>query len=134
MATLQWLGIVSSFSQPGVSDDNPYSEALFRTLKYRPDYPRRPFETIVEARQWVRWFVRWYNAEHLHRAIRFVTPDDRHFGREPEILERRRCVYEKARRRHPERWSGSIRYWEPVGAVWLNPQDRVQGIEQKLAA
>lgn len=134
LATLQWLGIVPSFSRPRVSDDNPYSEALFRTLKYRPEYPRRPFETIEEARQWVRWFVRWYNTEHLHSAIRFVTPDDRHFGREPEILENRRRVYEKARRRHPERWSGSIRNWEPVGAVWLNPQDRAQPIEQKVAA
>jgi transposase InsO family protein len=134
LATLQWLGIVPSFSRPRVSDDNPYSEALFRTLKYRPEYPRRPFETIEEARQWVRWFVRWYNTEHLHSAIRFVTPDDRHFGREPEILERRRRVYEKARRRHPERWSGPIRNWEPVGAVWLNPQDRAQAIEQKVAA
>ena len=80
LATLQRLGIVASFSRPRVSDDNPYSEALFRTLKYRPEYPRRPFETIEEARQWVRWFVRWYNTEHLHSAIRFVTPDDRHFG------------------------------------------------------
>jgi len=134
LATLQWLGIVPSFSRPRVSDDNPYSEALFRTLKYRPEYPRRPFETIEEARQWVRWFVRWYNTEHLHSAIRFVTPDDRHFGREPEILENRRRVYEEARRRHPERWSGSIRNWAPVGAVWLNPQDRAQAIEQKVAA
>ena len=134
LATLQWLGIVPSFSRPRVSDDNPYSEALFRTLKYRPEYPRRPFETIEEARQWVRWFVRWYNTEHLHSAIRFVTPDDRHFGREPEILENRRRVYEEARRRHPERWSDSIRNWAPVGAVWLNPQDRAQAIEQKVAA
>ena len=134
LATLQWLGIVPSFSRPRVSDDNPYSEALFRTLKYRPEYPRRPFETIEEARQWVRWFVRWYNTEHLHSAIRFVTPDDRHFGREPQILENRRRVYEEARRRHPERWSGSIRNWAPVGAVWLNPQDRAQAIEQKVAA
>lgn len=134
LATLQWLGIVPSFSRPRVSDDNPYSEALFRTLKYRPEYPRRPFETIEEARQWVRWFVRWYNTEHLHSAIRFVRPDDRHFARESEILEKRRRVYEKARRRHPERWTGRIRNWEPVGAVWLNPESRAEAIEQKVAA
>lgn len=134
LATLQRLGIVASFSRPQVSDDNPYSEALFRTLKYRPEYPRRPFETIEEARQWVRWFVRWYNTEHLHSAIRFVTPDDRHFGWEPEILENRRRVYEKARRRHPERWTGPTRNWEPVGAVWLNPEARAEAIEQKVAA
>ncbi len=134
LATLQWLGIVPSFSRPRVSDDNPYSEALFRTLKYRPEYPRRPFETIKEARQWVRWFVNWYNTEHLHSAIKFVTPDDRHFGEEPEILEKRRCVYEKARRRHPERWTGQIRNWVPVGAVWLNPETKSQAIMQKEAA
>lgn len=121
LATLQRLGIVPSFSRPRVSDDNPYSEALFRTLKYRPEYPRRPFESIEEAREWVRGFVRWYNTEHLHSAIRFVTPDDRHFGRDREILAHRRRVYEKARKRHPERWTGDIRNWEPIGAVTLNP-------------
>jgi putative transposase len=134
LATLQWLGIVPSFSRPRVSDDNPYSEALFRTLKYRPEYPRRPFETIEEARQWVRWFVRWYNTEHLHSAINFVTPDDRHFGRETELLEKRRRVYEKAQKRHPERWTGKIRNWEPLGEVWLNPVDQSKAIEQKKAA
>ena len=121
LATLQRLGIVASFSRPRVSDDNPYSEALFRTLKYRPEYPRRPFANIEEARNWVRGFVRWYNSEHLHSAIRFVTPDDRHFGRDREILAQRRCVYEKARKRHPERWTGDIRNWEPISAVTLNP-------------
>ena len=121
LATLQRLGIVASFSRPRVSDDNPYSEALFRTLKYRPEYPRRPFANIEEARDWVRGFVRWYNSEHLHSEIRFVTPDDRHFGRDREILAQRRRVYEKARKRHPERWTGDIRNWEPIGAVALNP-------------
>ena len=124
LATLQRLGIVPSFSRPRVSDDNPYSEALFRTLKYRPEYPRRPFESIEEARDWVREFVRWYNTEHLHSAIRFVTPDDQHFGRDLEILAQRRRVYEKARKRHPERWTGDIRNWEPIGAVTLNPDHR----------
>jgi len=124
LATLQRLGVIPSFSRPRVSDDNPFSEALFRTLKYRPEYPSKPFETIEEARKWVRWFVNWYNTEHLHSAIRFVTPDDRHFGRDQEILSQRRRVYEKARERNPERWTGEIRNWEPIGPVVLNPDHR----------
>lgn len=121
LATLQRLGIVPSFSRPRVSDDNPYSEALFRTLKYRPEYPSKPFSSLEEARAWVAAFVAWYNTCHLHSSIRFVTPDDRHFGREHEVLARRRATYEQARQLHPERWSGSIRNWNPVGAVYLNP-------------
>jgi len=124
LATLQRLGVVPSFSRPRVSDDNPFSEALFRTLKYRPEYPNKPFEVLEQTWQWVAGFVRWYNTEHLHSAIRFVTPDDRHFGRDREILAQRRRVYEKARKRHPERWTGNIRNWEPIGAVILNPDHR----------
>lgn len=122
LATLQRLGIVPSFSRPHTSDDNPYSESLFRTLKHRPEYPSRPFASLEEARAWVADFVRWYNTEHFHSALRFVTPDDRHWGREDAVLARRRDVYEAARRKHPERWSGRIRNWEPVGAVTLNPE------------
>ena len=122
LATMQRLGIVASFSRPHVSDDNPYSESLFRTLKYRPEYPGKPFATIEEARAWVEAFVLWFNTEHLHSSIRFVTPDDRHFGREQEVLARRQATYEQARQRHPERWSGAIRDWNPVGAVYLNPE------------
>jgi hypothetical protein len=122
LATLQRLGIVPSFSRPKVSDDNPYSEALFRTLKYRPEYPGRPFDSLAEAREWVAGFVQWYNTVHLHSAICFVSPDDRHFGREHDLLKKRREVYEAARRRHPERWStGKTRNWDPVRVVVLNP-------------
>jgi len=121
LATLQRLGIIPSFSRPRVSDDNPFSEALFRTMKYRPEYPRKPFESIEQARAWVAGFVQWYNTEHLHSAIRFVTPDDRHYGKEKEILEKRRRVYEAARRRHPNRWTGKVRNWEPISVVFLNP-------------
>jgi len=123
-ATLQKLGVIPSFSRPMVSDDNPYSEALFRTMKYRPEYPAGPFESPEQAQQWVDQFVCWYNTCHLHSAIRFVTPDDRHYGREEQILEKRRAVYEKARRRHPNRWSRQTRNWNPVRLVWLNPEDR----------
>jgi transposase InsO family protein len=122
LATLQRLGVVASFSRPSVSDDNPFSEALFRTTKYRPDFPDGPFASLEAARDWVEAFVTWYNTEHLHSALRFVTPDDRHFGREAEILERRRQVYEMARRQNPERWSRGTRNWEPVEHVKLNPR------------
>lgn len=122
VATLQRLGVVPSFSRPSVSDDNPFSEALFRTMKYRPDYPSQPFATVQEAQRWVDAFVKWYNTQHLHSAIRFVTPDDRHFGREEAILANRREVYEEARRRNPNRWAGSTRNWEPVAVVRLNPE------------
>jgi putative transposase len=122
IATLQWLGVVPSFSRPHVSDDNPYSEALFRTLKHTPAYPRMPFATIEQARAWVARFVAWYNAEHRHSGIRYVTPDERHFGQEKTILDARRAVYERARRKHPARWARGIRDWTPVGTVVLNPE------------
>jgi putative transposase len=122
IATLQWLGVVPSFGRPHVSDDNPYSEALFRTLKYTPAYPRMPFASIEQARAWVARFVDWYNAEHRHSGIRYVTPDERHFGRERNVLAARRLVYESARRKHPARWSRGIRDWTPIGTVVLNPE------------
>ncbi len=131
LATLQSLGVVASFSRPRVSDDNPYSEALFRTLKYRPGYPSGPFASLEQANLWVHGFVSWYNTEHRHSAIRFVTPDERHCGREREILSKRRQVYERARRNNPSRWSGATRNWKPVGDVYLNPE-KVSG-NQKAA-
>jgi len=122
LATLQKLGIVASFSRPQVSDDNPYSEALFRTLKYRPEYPRKPFASIEAAIDWVAGFVIWYNSQHLHSAIKFVTPDDRHYGYEETILRRRKAVYERAKKKTPNRWSGETRNWEPLKTVVLNPE------------
>ena len=122
LATLQRLGIVPSFSRPSVSDDNPYSEALFRTLKYRPEYPRGAFKSIEAARLWVEGFVAWYNTEHLHSAIGFVTPEDRHTGRDKAVLAARRRTYAAARRRNPERWSRNTRTWEHVEVVKLNPE------------
>lgn len=123
-ATLHRLGVIPSFSRPMVSDDNPYSESLFRTMKYRPEYPSGAFEDLEHARQWVDGFVQWYNTCHQHSAIRFVTPDDRHYGREEQILANRRQVYENARRRHPNRWSRQTRNWDAVGIVCLNPDDK----------
>jgi transposase InsO family protein len=124
LATLQWLGIVPSFSRPRVCDDNPYSEALFRTVKYRPGYPSRPFESLEVAREWVKGFVGWYNDEHRHSAIRFVTPSQRHCGEEQAVLDHRKEVYRKAREQKPGRWSGEVRNWDPIKTVVLNPSNR----------
>jgi putative transposase len=124
LATLHKLGVVPSFSRPSVSNDNPYSESLFRTMKYRPEYPSRPFDNIEQAQAWVDEFVFWYNTQHLHSSIRYVTPDDRHYGREDHILANRKKVYAKARSQYPNRWSKNIRDWNPVRIVWLNPEKK----------
>lgn len=120
LATLQRLGVAASFSRPSVSDDNPYSEALFRTLKYHRAFPSKPFATIDDARRWVESFVAWYNHEHLHSALRFVTPDARHRGVDSSILANRSAVYAAARRRTPNRWSGPTRDWHPIRGVYLH--------------
>ena len=122
LARLQELGVAASFSRPGVSDDNPYIEALFRTLKYRPEYPDQPFASLEAARAFVARFVHWYNTQHCHSEIRFVTPEQRHAGQDVAILARRKRVYEQARARRPERWSRSTRNWTPVDRVVLNPE------------
>lgn len=122
LATLQRLGIMPSFSRPQVSNDNAYSESLFNTLKGCPEYPTKPFESLQGAREWVSRFVHWYNNEHLHSGIRFVTPADRHSGAESEILARRNEVYAAARAENPWRWSGRTRNWKPMEIVVLNPK------------
>lgn len=121
LATLEKLGVQSSFSRPRVSNDNPYSEALFKTLKYRPEYPSRGFESIQEAREWSKRFVDWYNKEHLHSALGYITPQQRHYGKDQEIMNQRKIVYEEARQRHPERWTKGIRSWKLPEFVSLNP-------------
>lgn len=121
LATLQRLGVIASFSRPSVSDDNPYAEALFRTLKYRPGYPTKPFATIEDATTWVAGFVQWYNLQHLHSAIRYITPVDRHEGRDTAILAQRHRLYTAACESTPRRWTGDTRDWNPVGDVYLNP-------------
>ena len=119
LATLHALGVVASFSRPSVSDDNPFSEALFRTLKYRPQYPEQAFQSIAAARVWMERFVRWYNTEHCHSALKFVTPEQRHLGRDAQLLERRHALYQHARAQRPNRWSGRTRNWTPAPAVTL---------------
>ena len=120
-ATLEDLGVAQSLSRPRVSDDNPFSESLFRTLKYCPEYPATPFASIDDARAWVEEFVHWYNHEHLHSGVRFVTPAARHAGLDGAILDQRHRVYTGARERNPERWSGKTRDWSRVDRVTLNP-------------
>ena len=132
VATLERLGVIPSLSRPAVSDDNPYSESLFKTLKYRPSYPDRAFSSIDQARQWVSRFVRWYNTEHLHSAIRFVTPSSRHLGLDPAILAKRAAVYEKAKRLTPQRWSGPTRNWSPITEVFLNPKNHKSEIQAEF--
>jgi putative transposase len=121
-ATLEALGVLPSYSRPRVSDDNAFSEAVFRTCKYRPQYPSGGFESLQAARAWVLEFVRWYHHEHRHSGIRYVTPLERHEGLDIALLAQRRALYEAAKAQRPERWSGTTRNWEPVGEVWLNPQ------------
>ncbi len=121
LATLQRLGVMPSFSRPSVSDDNPYSEALFKTLKYHPGFPDKPFSSLQEAREWVVGFQHWYNEVHRHSALKFVTPAQRHRGEDEAILARRHALYEAAKAKCPQRWSGPTRNWEPEESVYLNP-------------
>lgn len=121
LATLQRLGVMSSFSRPAVSNDNPYSESLFKTLKYRPQYPLKPFADLRSAREWVTDLVSWYNQEHRHSAIGFVTPAQRHAGLDETLLAQRKVLYEKARRQNPRRWSQNTRNWNRIHMVHLNP-------------
>ena len=124
LATLQNLGVIPSFSRPSVSNDNPFSESLFKTLKYTPIYPSKPFDTMGIAREWVLTFVRWYNNHHHHSGIKFVTPHARHNGRDKKILKHRTKVYQEAKRRNPERWTGNIRNWDLIEKVDLNPDKK----------
>jgi putative transposase len=132
LSTMQWLGVASSFSRPSVSDDNPFSESLFKTLKYHPSYPDGAFANIEEATEWVRRFVDWYNDVHLHSGIRFVTPRSRHEGRDKEILSNRHAVYENAKLLNPLRWSGKTRNWSHIEEVRLNPGKETNQNDEKL--
>jgi len=121
-AKMHDLGVISSRSRPRVSNDNPYSESLFRTVKYCPRWPSEGFNSLEGARQWVKGFVYWYNNEHRHSRIKFVTPNQRHQGLDIGILESRKVLYQEKRNEHPARWSGEVRNWKPEGPVELNPE------------
>lgn len=123
LATLQSLGVASSFSRPSVSNDNPYSESLFKTLKYRPDMALSAFENLLAARSSVTQLVHWYNLEHHHSAIQFVTPSERHANKDAALLAKRHALYQQAKDKHPQRWSGDTRNWQRVDVVHLNPNN-----------
>jgi putative transposase len=115
------LGVTKTHSRPHVSNDNPYSEAQFKTLKYRPDYPKR-FGSQVDVRLWSRDFFQWYNHEHHHSGIALLTPADVHYGRGQQMLRARQQVLKTAYRKNPERFVRGCP--KPVAlpeAVWINP-------------
>lgn len=115
------LGVTKTHSRPHVSDDNPYSEAQFKTLKYRPDYPER-FGCQIDARAWSRDFFDWYNHEHHHSALGLLTPADVHYGRAEEIIHRRQQVLHAAYQKNPERFvQGPPKPPELPTEVWINP-------------
>lgn len=122
LTMLNWLGVKPSYSRPRVSDDNAFSEALFRTAKYRPEFPPQGFETLEQARTWAAQFVDWYNNDHRHSGIRYVSPQQRHTGQDQAILAARHALYCQAKERHPTRWSGATRDWSVIAAVTLNPE------------
>jgi len=120
LATLQKLGVMPSFSRPSVSNDNPYSESLFKTMKYHPGYPDKPFDNLDETRKWVAGFVHWYNNVHRHSALKFVTPSQRHRCEDQTILAARHQLYKQAKAVRPERWARNTRNWQPEKTVFLN--------------
>ena len=122
LTTLQALGIAPSRSRPACSNDNPYSESLFRTLKYRPQMPIKPFADLEQANAWANTLVSWYNHDHRHSAIQFVTPAERHAKQDREIVAKRKQVYQAAKDQNPQRWSKQIRNWHYVAKVHLNPE------------
>jgi putative transposase len=133
-AKMEELGVLPSYSRPRVSDDNPYSEALFRTLKYRPEWPSSGFISLEAARDWVQTFVDWYNNKHRHSKINFVTPAQRHRGEDKAILASRKLVLEKAKKANPLRWSREVRNCQPAGPVSLNPEKESINSEQQNVA
>jgi len=99
--------------------ENPHQNLL---LMFGPEYPSQLFCTIEEAQAWIDGFVNWYNDEHLHSATRFVTPNDRHYGCEGQLLAKRHRIYQEAKQRTPNRWTRQTRNWKPVHLFMLNPE------------
>ncbi len=115
------LGVTKTHSRPHVSNDNPYSEAQFKTLKYQPDYPER-FGCRQDARLWAKDFFDWYNYEHHHTALALLTPADVHYDRAQAVIQRRQLVLQAAYLKNPERFVKGL----PIpprlpDAVWINP-------------
>jgi len=123
LEALRKLGVTPSFSRPSVSDDNPYSESLFKTIKYTAGYPQS-FHSIEEAQAWMTRFTHWYNNEHRHSGIKYVTPMQRHTGQDRDILARRQVVYAQARLNNPSRWTIQDRSWSRPEEVFLKRPNR----------
>ena len=122
LSMLHWLGIKPSYSRPRVSDDNAFAESLFRTAKYRPEFPAKGFASLMEAQSWGERFVQWYNHDHRHSGISYVSPAQRHAGADRAILAARHDLYQQARAMNPRRWTQQTRNWEPIEVVTLNPE------------
>lgn len=126
------LGINKSHSRPHVSDDNPYSESQFKTLKYHPDFPDR-FGCQEDAVDFCRFFFGWYNTEHRHSGIGMLTPEMVHYGLAEDVIESRRKILEIAYRAHPERFVKGVPSPPPLPeAVWINPPGRLSLHRRKL--
>ena len=119
LATLYFLGVIPSFSRPRTSNDNAYSESLFKTLKYTAGYPGY-FITIEDAKKWMEKFENWYNNEHRHSRINYVTPTQRHNCEDKNILSIRKRTYENAKAKNPERWTRHSKKWGYIELVYLN--------------
>jgi len=118
------LGVTKTHSRPQVSNDNPYSEAHFKTLKYRPDYPTR-FGCQQDARAWANTFFDWYNRQHHHTGLALLTPADVHFNRAQTVLQKRQAVLQAAYEKTPERFvKGCPLPAQLPPAVWINPPAR----------
>ena len=114
------LSITKSLSRPHVSNDNPYSESQFKTMKYRPEFPER-FGCIEDSRSFSQEFFNWYNTEHYHSGIGFLTPEDVHYGRAEQIIKDRQTVLTAAFEKHPGRFKGNLPKSLPLpNAVWIN--------------
>ncbi len=119
--TVEDLGITKTHSRPYTSTDNPYSEAQFKTLKYRPDFPDR-FDSILHARAWAQGFFAWYNQEHRHSGIGLMTPAVVHYARTDEARKQRSRVLADAYAAHPERFvCGLPQPPKLPTAAWINP-------------
>ncbi len=127
------LGVNKTHSRPHVSNDNPYSESQFKTLKYRPEFPGR-FGSIEDARTFCRRFFNWYNREHRHSGIALLTPHTVHYGIADQAIAKRQVVLDKAHQRYPERFVRKPpRAPKVPEAVWINPPDKVDSTVKMLA-
>jgi len=128
------LGVTKTHSRPHVPDDNPYSEAHFKTMKYRPDYPTR-FGCAQDARSWAAEFFDWYDYEHHHSALGLLTPADEHYGRAQAVIQQRQQALEAAYQRTPERFVRELPKPQPLPeAVWINPPKLAVGPENPLSS